>query len=125
MNFEKNAHHLESTDKSININIDQSTDQLSQLNPTELNQIDYTLKSPIHLEKLSNPSTDFNRKTKKNHRFHNKDWSSDIDFRSALSGAEIRNLDLLQLLNDQSVRDWLAETIYPDHVSCIVYLIFF
>lgn len=101
---------------------------LAQLDPTELSHINYSLSTSIQnpklendVEKLSPPFTFTSRplNAKSNNyspAFYNNNWSN-IDYRSALSGAEMRNLDLLQLLNDQSVRDWLAETIYPDHVS--------
>ena len=88
-----------------------------QLKPTDLSHISYSLNSPAKV----NHSTPFAGQSgppngKPSNRPRPDNWPSNIDFRSLLSGAELRNLDLLRLLNDPSVRDWLTETIYPDHV---------
>lgn len=94
-----------------------------QLNPTDLSHISYSLGSanadhstPFESGALHG-ALNGGRSEKTSNRPHADNWPSNIDFRSLLSGAELRNLDLLQLLNDPSVRDWLTETIYPDHVG--------
>ena len=125
----KYANHVYRREKFNSKNKNQvhfdSPDQLNKsdlkLNQTDLNHINYTLESPVPALKNKLAQQQFN-----DNRFYSSPQLdqlnsltkiSNIDFRSTLSGAEIRNLDLLQLLNDQNVREWLSETIYPDHVN--------
>lgn len=120
----KNQVHFDSNVTYLsNGNGDQSEDknrrnQLNQLKPaeldsTELNQISYSLDSPV----LNNNSTSLNTNRSNTGSNAFPEWSKNIDIRTALSGAEMRNLDLLQLLSDESIKNWLTEIIYPYHVS--------
>lgn len=99
----------------------------SKLKPTDLSHISYSLSGTpvIGPTGRTDHSTPFTGGSSSNGKPTNRppplsdNWPSNIDFRSLLSGAELRNLDLLRLLNDPSVRDWLTETIYPDHVRLL------
>lgn len=125
--FDNNVTYLPIDDSTFKQGSSQYLPSLSsQANQSDPKKSNYTVESPVPA--LKNRLNQFGLYDKQKHNQPigspsfsiNNNWSpqiADIDFRSTLSGAEIRNLDLLQLLNDQSVREWLTETIYPEHVN--------
>ena len=123
--FDSNVTYLPNDNELNQSNINNQSKQANK--PTDLSRISYSLDSPVNkkdnlapFDKLINKSIENADRNNRSNLFSNDNWqTSNIDFRSALSGAEMRNLDLLQLLNDQNVRNWLTETIYPDHVRVI------